>query len=266
MLFTFLFIILLQCCKISDQIILECEFKSILDFYTCTAKNFQTTFNDRNVTCINGTHQRGYTNDDVIQVDIEYQNCPFLPLNLNNVFPNLKNLMISKSNVQHLLSGDLHGLQHLQYLVLSNNPIDQIGHDFFLRMSNLISIVIENCHLKKIDPETFDFLPNLQLVSLSANECIDNYFVRQNINGFPRNKLKASIVSQCQRNEENLKPKTLKNCKRKAQTADSLILDYFAIIIIAFLLIVTIVLIFFFLWTYKKKFHGNWSQMKRYLK
>jgi hypothetical protein len=260
--------VFLQTIKLSHQLQMTCDYhKDYESNYHCKVKDFRTTYDDRNVTSVVGMHLLGFKDKDVTYLNIRMQDCPFLPLNLNKIFPNLKKLSVSKSNVQHLMTGDLDGLEKLEYLDLSNNPIEQIGHDFFRFMSKLKTIDFDDCHLKKIDAEAFDPIDNLDQASFLSNECIDQLF-----NKFDRHlvsttrKLKTTVINNCQGTHHKLKPHFRKNCQRKVKAAESTFLDTFVIAALVLLAIITLTLAASLVYTYQITFHGNWSQMKRFLK
>jgi hypothetical protein len=165
--------------------------------YECTAQNLTTYFENRSVTKINGDHVNTMSNNDVKILTVHLQNTPFLPLNIGEHFKNLSFLNVIKSNVQHLMSGDLSGLEKLELLNLKNNPIKQIGHNFFQGMSSLKILILAECHLKMIDAEAFDPLINLREVNLRDNDCINEFYSIAFNDEFTY-KMKILIKNNCQ--------------------------------------------------------------------
>lgn len=161
-----------------NAIILNCEYGPGSDgygnYYSCVAKNFQTTFTDRNVSEVTGNHTSGKSNDDVEQVYIFKQSCPFLALNLSSHFKNLKVLYVSTSNVRHLLNGDLDGLTKLKIFDVAHNPIEEFQSDIFNGHESIERVSFYNCHLKIIDPDVLNPLVNLKKAHFDKNACIDS--------------------------------------------------------------------------------------------
>jgi hypothetical protein len=201
-------VILIESARRTQQLELFCEFDDGYAEYSCNARNLQTSYSNRSVSGVSGRHLMGMADEDVGNLFIRMQNCPFLPLNLGDHFPHLLYLGVLKSNVQHLLSGDLDGLDELQHLDLTNNPIEQIGHDFFKDVTKIKFMNFENCHLKRIDATAFDHLTNLVSASFMHNECIS--FEVHSVSAL--SVIKRQVEEKCQRSDENLKPIGGKKC------------------------------------------------------
>jgi hypothetical protein len=195
------------------------------------------------------------------------QNCPFLPLNISSFFPKLEILQVTKSNVQHLMTGDLDGLDSLKDLVLSNNPIDQIGHDFFLGAKSLMNINFDDCHLKKIDAQAFDHLTKLRSISLENNDCISNFYSSSPAyNEYTlRRHVKPSIEQNCQGTPREFQESIQEKCLRRAEQSGNTFLDTFVIVTLVLLVAIVSILVAVFVYTFQKTFKGNWSQMRRFL-
>jgi hypothetical protein len=177
-------------------LVLDCEFKAYRgwhgSFYTCFANNLQTSFDDRIVTDIKGAHEANKTNDDVKQLMIKKQYCPYLPLQLATFFKNMEVYYVMNSNVRHLMTGDLDGLDKLEIFDVSHNPVEQLGGDFFKGHTSIHTISFYDCHLKSIDPKALDPLVNLEDAYMSMNVCID-------MDGTtPIRQVKAEIADKCQ--------------------------------------------------------------------
>lgn len=177
--------------------ILECDFKVKSSHwgvnYACVAINFKTSLTDRNVSTVNGRHLTEKSNEMVTKLYAEKQFCPYLPLNLSSHFKNLETLYIMKSNVQHLLDGDLDELTNLKVFDVSHNPIEQLGRNFFRNQRKIETISFYDCHLKIIDPKSLDPLINLQEAHFQINVCIDYYASEESM----LNDLKAEIGDKC---------------------------------------------------------------------
>lgn len=161
---------------ITETIILECDFRMFEQWsrqvYTCVAKNLKTTFGDRNVTGIKGTHLEGKTNDDVVKLFIEHEDCPYLPNKLDAFFKNIQFYYAKKSKVEHLTSTDLDGLTMLHNLDLSYNPIKRLHKDFFEGHSSIERISFYDCDLNFIEKGALDALTNLKEGHFQFNKCV----------------------------------------------------------------------------------------------
>jgi hypothetical protein len=162
--------------QLSFAITIECEFKDSYTFfdtfYACEVKRLSTTFDNRTITQANGIHEQGKSHSEVEMFFTSKQNCPYLPLNVGAIFPNLKIYFVRNSNVQHLMVGDLKGMKNLEIFDVSYNPIDQISTDFFVGFEHIKKISFYDCHLKKINRGSFDTLKNLEGLYFDLNPCV----------------------------------------------------------------------------------------------
>ena len=163
--------------KTAIGISLNCTFKIHTSYwgtkYACVVNDLTTKFNDRLVTKVFGTHLEDRTNDDVVKVLIEHQNCPYLPLNLGVHFKNLDTLYVMKSKVTHLTDDDLTGLTKLKIFDVSYNPINRLRRDFFKGHESIEIISFYDCDLEYIEEGALDPLVNLKEGHFQFNECID---------------------------------------------------------------------------------------------
>lgn len=186
---------------------MECDFKDETTnwgvAYTCVAKNFHTSLNDRTVTEVKGQHSLGRTNVDVKKFYVFKQSCPYLPLNVSSFFKNLDIYYIKKSNVQHVLQGDLDGFTTIRIFDVSHNPIEEIKGGIFDGQTSIQIVAFYECHLKFINPFVLDPLTNLQEGHFDHNVCI-NYRSESALYLQPYeieasiNQLERKIIENCQ--------------------------------------------------------------------
>lgn len=224
--------------------------------YECVAKNLTTTLENRTVVKINGDHAKKKSIDDVQIVSINLQNTPFLPLKIGDHFKNIKRLSVHKSNVQFLMKGDLNGLESLEDLSLKNNPIKQIGHDFFKGIKNLKYLNLAECHLKMIDAKALQPLIKLVEVDFRYNNCIAKLYTKTSFD-----EMKNVIKSNCQgfyetfSFEEECKQKD--EHKKSTSTTTSVFL-IFTIIILSFIIVI---FIYALIKIRKELQKGSWNEM-----
>lgn len=255
--------------KISS-ITLECEFKQVKDHwgihYACVAQHFRTTLNNRNVTGVKGTHILDMTNDDVKEFYMEKQACPYLPLNLGAFFENLEIFYAKRSNVQHILVGDLNGLTKLRVFDASHNPIEYLDKDFFKNYGTIEKISFYDCHLRIIDSQALDPLVKLNEAYFQLNVCIN----RETDKAHSIRSLKAAIRRQCQssRNQDEILNQSNETliCSRaydEIQTTEKLLpfVRKNAYIIISILTILLFVITVALVRIVKNTLGNNWRQL-----
>lgn len=98
-----------------------------------------------------------------------------MPLNLGSFFKNLETLYVTKSNVQHVIDGDLNDLPNLRVFDVSHNPIEQLGSDFFKGHDNIEIISFYDCNLKSIAADALAPLTQLKEAHFQYNVCVDFY-------------------------------------------------------------------------------------------
>ena len=192
---TFVFV-LLTLSKTTKSIVLQCKFENISTVYgyeySCVAENVRTILNDRNITEVRGNHDQNSSDHSVKRLMIKNQTCPYLPLNIGSFFTNLESLYVMNSKVQHLLKGDLNGLNNLKVFDVSHNPIEKLEADFFTELLSIHTVSFYNCRLKFIDPTALDSLVNLEHATFTKNICIDF----QDDDDYIED-LKAEIIKNC---------------------------------------------------------------------
>lgn len=141
--------------------------------YTCIAENLATSLLDRTVINLMGNHSKGKSDDDVKQVFVNKQNCPYLPLGVGKFFKNLEIFYVMNSKVEQLTNDDLSGMPKLKIFDMSHNPITNLTRDFFQGHSTIEMISFYKCELTFIETGALDSLVNLKEVFLGKNLCVD---------------------------------------------------------------------------------------------
>lgn len=188
---------------------LNCTFKEHTSYwgtkYACVVHDLNTSFNDRFVTKVLGTHIEGKTDDDVAKVMIEHQYCPYLPTNLGTHFKNIDTLYAMRSKVTHLTNNDLTGLTKLRIFDVSYNPIKRLYRDYFKGHESVEIISFYDCALNYIQEGALDPLLNLKEAHFQYNECVD--FRGDDVDLLPS--LREAINETCSDPyRKNLKPQS----------------------------------------------------------
>lgn len=229
----------------------------------CNAKDVVTRFDDRQITGVAGN----YGNSDIHQLIITYSDLPYLPLNMSENFPKINYLKIFKCNVQHLMTGDLSGLYKLKTLDLSNNPIEQIGDDFFSDLVSLEIINFDKCHLKKIGPLAFDSLPNLITASFEDNDCISTKTTKSSYygTGITISEFKRSIIEKCSNTTHTLKTSYQETCDDIPSRLNSSGSSHNVLVIVGliFMSTVTGILSAMLIYMQRKVSTGPWRELRR---
>lgn len=100
------------------------------------------------------------------------QNIPSgLSQGLATHFPNLKVLVIARTELKFLNSKDLKPFKQLTNLNVDNNKIEYLERGLFEHNPNIKSINLMENPIKKVDNGVFKTLKNLEHLNFSNNEC-----------------------------------------------------------------------------------------------
>ncbi|KAL7030079.1 hypothetical protein ACKWTF_006507 [Chironomus riparius] len=284
------FILFFGIIKLSSSIPLNCTFDNhdtvYQTVYSCIVQNLHTTLNDRSVTEIVGTHKYGKSNDDVKQVFVKFQNVPYLPLNLGKFFQNLETLYVMKSNVQHLMNGDLDGLNKLKTFDVSHNPVEQIGEEFFKGQKTIERISFYDCHIKKVNRGALDDLTNLNSLFFDQNPCIDTRYDGDSSYGSMRDgiieEVTADIYDKCHGMDHSLRTNQTELCHEIKNVNENLTNDKLIskndkvqesssnwstvlTILLVFTMLLNIIFSIVLVRIVRNNFNGSWHEMKNVL-
>lgn len=227
--------------------------------YTCIAKNFRTSLNDRSITDVKGDHLPDKTDLDVKQLMIKKQACPYLPLNISAYFKNLQIYYVMNSNTYHLLKGDLDGLNFLKIFDVSHNPMEQLGSGFFEGHESIEIVSFYDCHLKIIAPDALNPLTNLQEAYFQINSCID-FDAKSDIAG-----LKIEIADKCQSHNYNGLVFHKDGETSMCSIPEISLFQRYSYVIIALLSVLTIIFGLVIVKIKRTRFGDDWSEFKNSL-
>jgi hypothetical protein len=141
-------------------------------FYYCKVQNLEIfTKNQISIDAAVGTHKDNNENDDVTEFWIK--NAPNLvhfPKNLENVFPDLEGITISKSKLQSISQDDLKVFPRLKGVYFAHNQLKVITADTFKFNPKLELISLFDNIIFHIEPHTFDELKKLRVLQLHNND------------------------------------------------------------------------------------------------
>ncbi|KAG5667559.1 hypothetical protein PVAND_015537 [Polypedilum vanderplanki] len=147
---------------------IKCEFSKVPEGYICEIKN-QYDFYEEQITFY-GKHKGKKQNSDVI--GLNFSDCSFmiLPLNIAEIFPNLKYLSFHDCvGLESIRKKHLEKLTNLTHLYIVKCGLLKLSGDLLKGLKNLESVSFSDNKLTEIDPTIFDGLENLKNVNLLYN-------------------------------------------------------------------------------------------------
>jgi Leucine-rich repeat (LRR) protein len=113
------------------------------------------------------------------RVSIRHQSVWFLPINVGEAFPGLRELEISASGLFFVDRKSFFGLNILETLNLTANKLTIIGEETFLSLEQLKTLDLSHNNIEVILPTTFAGLDVLKVLNLNGNKLSDvgsNFF------------------------------------------------------------------------------------------
>lgn len=175
-----------------NSIELKCEFRTenwwiIGSCYHCRSENNDNLIIDRwnrEIHAMSGSHTSSNKNDNVLGVNIRTSKVFYFPLEMTNIFKNLKGITIWRSKLKELRKEDLKEYRELVYLDLYGNEIQVLEKNLFIFNPKLEALFLGSNSISHIDPHTFDdFINKLAKFYLYENVCdFFNYWERLKVN------------------------------------------------------------------------------------
>lgn len=156
----------------SEALILECTY-SVLSFwrvpsiYTCTGR-IVFSGDPRFNTEVSQNHLEGRSDSDVAGVRIRDQAVGFVPLGINNFFPNLESFDMMRSDVAEVSSEALRGLSRLRQFSLFVNRVQIIDEALFRDNPHVIGISFGNNIVRHVAHKVFDHLSHLDSLGIGV--------------------------------------------------------------------------------------------------
>jgi Leucine-rich repeat (LRR) protein len=102
-------------------------------------------------------------------VGIENKGIKYLPQDISDVFPNVKDIRISGTSLSAITKSNLHDMTKVQTLNLDHNEIASIGEDAFDDLVAIYRIELSNNKLTSLPPKLFSKLSTLDTLHLASN-------------------------------------------------------------------------------------------------
>lgn len=160
---------------------LECQWHAIkgnVDLYTCKVTSVEITDRFHTIKQFKGVHALGRSNEDIEAIWFVDSIVEYFPRDLQEHFPNLKHLNISRCGLKEISRFNLKGLEGLLGIWIQNCQLTTLPDNLFRKMSNLKSVKFAN---NKIEFASSKFLEPLigrdnVSVSLLGNRKINSEF------------------------------------------------------------------------------------------
>lgn len=135
--------------------------------YTCSAKLVKVTDEHFTATSAVGDHRENHSNYDVKGVEIHGQRMYYLLKGLVNLFPNLDQLYVFRSDLTHLSRSDFKNYTQLKTISLSRDHLSKLPYDTFEDLIDLEYFSLSFNQLKSIP--NMKTLKNLKELYLFEN-------------------------------------------------------------------------------------------------
>lgn len=125
------------------------------------------------LTEVQGEHEPGRSNEDVVGFVLFHQPGSYIPKDIDKFFPNIVAIEWYHSQLLTITSGDLKQFPNLLYLVLDNNKLETLESDLFMFNPKIKYLHLAYNNVHYVGHDLFTNLTQLQVVHFSQNPCID---------------------------------------------------------------------------------------------
>ncbi|KAL7012464.1 hypothetical protein ACKWTF_014863 [Chironomus riparius] len=169
-------------CGFGDSVDIQCEYgissyHAVGYVYECVLQN---TLNIKSresavINSVNGSHSSGKSNADVTGFWSWDSSCviEYFPRNLDNIFTNLKMILIQYGRLKEIQQSDLRPFTKLVFLSLYNNEIEFLEDGLFAYNPELEYVGFAFNKIIHIGSQVFDNLNKLTWLRLLGNKCIN---------------------------------------------------------------------------------------------
>lgn len=150
-------LLLSLCCEIKAQgCQIECEFGNEewvnLGWFSNAVRNMRQTHRDV-VTQVTGQPDRPIRL--VKALDVQDQQCRFMPSGMDNYFPNVEGLQVANSELEELQSADMQQFPKLKQLFMSENNLQSLENNVFEHCPHIEYINLGHNKLKHMGTDIF---------------------------------------------------------------------------------------------------------------
>lgn len=110
------------------------------------------------------------SNEKIKSFVVNDQHIEFLPLELAEIFPNLKEVFVINSQLKMLTSNDFNNLENLKTIIITNNKISSIEENIFNNLSSLEILDLSANGISHFPPNIFARLIRMKTLNLSDNQ------------------------------------------------------------------------------------------------
>jgi Leucine-rich repeat (LRR) protein len=161
---------------------IKCDFSLLDEDYLCTVQELEITHKNDVVEGIDGNHESGMTDNDVVLFHAANQKINYMPAKLNLLFPSLQDIKIVKSGLKELFPEDFKNFPDLSSCDFSNNEIQFLDDDtLFSSNSEMDTLSFNRNRIKQIAENILEPLRELSSVSFRNNECLDAFWEEKEI-------------------------------------------------------------------------------------
>lgn len=187
---------------------LNCNFLYVKDLeeptreiYTCESINFTNRVQNVQINYVTNLHEMGRRDRDVKVFIIKQQVCHFLPLKIENFFPNLQELEVDSSGLKKLYRENFEPLENLRMAIFPGNEIEFLPGDLFAFNHRLTHIDFSQNNIKSIGHDLFNTLYNLKYLVFDDNVCYQGFGI---INGDFQT-VRDEVLRNCSNNSKQEK-------------------------------------------------------------
>jgi Leucine-rich repeat (LRR) protein len=154
----------------TEPVPVECSFVvTVAGRYACTFIGV-TIENDVNLNfTIGGIHEEGRTNEDVIQVQIEFSNIPFIFKEIFETFPNLEFLTVIRGGLVTFQENAFFDARKLRVINFRDNVLPVFYPHAFVGATNVRILVLNGNDIEKLSKHALVGLNSLDFIVLDGN-------------------------------------------------------------------------------------------------
>lgn len=166
--------------------------------YKCKVVKLTIESKSKKITKVSGNHVHGHGNGNVSVFQAIEQNLNYFPSNLGEIFPNLEEIVIEKSNLKSIEKQNFESFTNLKTISLRNNNLTSIDDGTFDDSIKLEYLNLAHNFIEKIPKKAFATLVQLKILDLSHNQLrtLSGSLIpkKNSIAEFRANKNKLSII------------------------------------------------------------------------